>query len=198
MEKIRNFFMLMVAIMVLSACETELTHYNNIPAGPSFPERLTCGNGTMEEGESCDGKDFNGRTCASYGYERGELTCTNFCRISTENCSFDTKMGISFSERISEELEYQLNHEVHEMQVTIIVMDLWGKPLMGETFNGISHTIEGVPEGIYNIVSFTPTFYFLSKEGWASCKAKTQLQTIVTKAKKDVPLEIEIRCDPVG
>jgi hypothetical protein len=96
MEKIiRNFFMLMVAIMVLSACgETELTHYNNIPAGPSISEQMTCGNGVLEKGEGCDGKDFAGKTCAFYGYERGELTCADRCLISVASCHHDTKSVI--------------------------------------------------------------------------------------------------------
>ena len=46
-----------------------------------------CGNGIKENGESCDGTDFGGTTCASYGYNNGSLSCSASCVISTANCS---------------------------------------------------------------------------------------------------------------
>ena len=52
-----------------------------------------CGNGVFEpatglpwEGqEQCEGGDYGGKSCSSYGFDRGSLTC-NSCQISTSNC----------------------------------------------------------------------------------------------------------------
>lgn len=45
-----------------------------------------CGNGAIETGEQCDGTNFGGPTCASYGYNGGTLQCVG-CLISTAACS---------------------------------------------------------------------------------------------------------------
>jgi len=45
-----------------------------------------CGNNIREEGEECDGTDFGGLTCSSYGYDSGNLLCLDNCVISTERC----------------------------------------------------------------------------------------------------------------
>lgn len=48
----------------------------------------TCGNefmkGPMEE---CDGDDFGGADCSTYGYNTGYLLCTPDCRLDLSNCS---------------------------------------------------------------------------------------------------------------
>ncbi len=49
---------------------------------------VKCSNGLKEEGEQCDGKDFNGQTCETIlgaGWT-GNLKCTNNCLIDTSNC----------------------------------------------------------------------------------------------------------------
>lgn len=49
-----------------------------------------CGNDILEPGdpfEQCDGTDFGGLSCGSYGYENGSLLCTSTCSISTDGCS---------------------------------------------------------------------------------------------------------------
>ncbi|MCD6522188.1 MAG: DUF2341 domain-containing protein [Candidatus Diapherotrites archaeon] len=46
-----------------------------------------CGNGILEPGEECDGSNFGGKTCSSYGYSGGSLTCTSSCTISIDGCS---------------------------------------------------------------------------------------------------------------
>ena len=46
-----------------------------------------CGNGVVEGIEDCDGDDFNGNTCADYGFTEGVLACTADCTAITEACS---------------------------------------------------------------------------------------------------------------
>ena len=45
-----------------------------------------CGNGVVETGELCDGADFAGMTCASYGQPEGELACTDQCTMDLSGC----------------------------------------------------------------------------------------------------------------
>lgn len=58
-------------------------------------EQLTCGNGIREGKEECDGQDFRGLTCAHYGYDTGELTCSNRCIMLKTNCYNDGHIAIS-------------------------------------------------------------------------------------------------------
>ncbi len=46
----------------------------------------TCGNGHKEANEECDGSDFGGQTCITFGFAGGSLLCTADCRISLMNC----------------------------------------------------------------------------------------------------------------
>ncbi len=64
---------------------------------PSHPERCrfdtsacsVCGNGEIEEGESCDGGALGGATCQSLGFPGGTLACAAGCRsFDTRNCFF--------------------------------------------------------------------------------------------------------------
>lgn len=46
-----------------------------------------CGDGAVTTpNEVCDGTNFNGKTCATYGYSAGSLTCNSCTSISTANC----------------------------------------------------------------------------------------------------------------
>ena len=45
-----------------------------------------CGNMVKEAGEECDGADLGGETCASQGFTRGTLTCTDSCTFDTSDC----------------------------------------------------------------------------------------------------------------
>jgi cysteine-rich repeat protein len=48
----------------------------------------TCGNGTLEAGEVCDGTDLGGQSCESaVGHEQGALGCTDDCRLDLTDCS---------------------------------------------------------------------------------------------------------------
>ena len=46
----------------------------------------TCGNNVIESGEQCEGSNFNGITCSSFGYSLGDLLCVN-CAIDLSGCS---------------------------------------------------------------------------------------------------------------
>lgn len=47
-----------------------------------------CGNGNVDivTGESCDGTNLNGKTCATQGYSSGTLSCKPDCTFNTANC----------------------------------------------------------------------------------------------------------------
>lgn len=45
-----------------------------------------CGDEKVEFGEECDGNNFGGKTCASFGYNDGSLKC-NTCIIDKSGCS---------------------------------------------------------------------------------------------------------------
>lgn len=53
----------------------------------STPEPNLCGNGIIDSGEQCDGSNFATLACNDFGFNRGTLTCTSTCTISTINCS---------------------------------------------------------------------------------------------------------------
>ena len=61
----------------------------SVAAGVSCPAGPICGNGNIDPGEQCDGTNFGGQTCGSFGYSRsgGSLSCTNDCQtIDTSGC----------------------------------------------------------------------------------------------------------------
>ncbi len=47
----------------------------------------TCGNGTIESGEQCDGVDLAGETCASRGFTGGTLACAPNCTFDQSGCT---------------------------------------------------------------------------------------------------------------
>lgn len=47
-----------------------------------------CGDGSANrEAEACDGTDFRGSTCSSFGFASGFLQCTADCRVDTSQCA---------------------------------------------------------------------------------------------------------------
>lgn len=55
-----------------------------------------CGNGSLDRGEECDGKLFDGETCSTEtmgSAPAGYLSCTPQCLIDTSGCSFVTSPG---------------------------------------------------------------------------------------------------------
>lgn len=49
----------------------------------------TCGNGSVEGGEQCDGSDLAGQNCVGRGFDSGTLQCNNLCQFDTSNCAND-------------------------------------------------------------------------------------------------------------
>ena len=48
----------------------------------------TCGNGTLDPGEACDGADLNGQTCEGLGFGGGTLACNGSCTgFDTSGCT---------------------------------------------------------------------------------------------------------------
>jgi hypothetical protein len=50
----------------------------------------TCGNGVLDQGETCDGNNLGGQTCIGLGYDGGTLTCNNAsCIYNTAGCTIE-------------------------------------------------------------------------------------------------------------
>ena len=56
----------------------------------TISETATCGNGTIDSGEQCDGSALAGATCVSRGYTGGSLSCNSNCTFDVGNCSSAT------------------------------------------------------------------------------------------------------------
>ena len=46
----------------------------------------TCGDGSVDSGEACDGSDLNGATCTSQGFDAGSLSCDSSCQLDSSAC----------------------------------------------------------------------------------------------------------------
>ncbi len=58
----------------------QITTINNIPL---------CGDGTAQTTETCDGNDFKGQSCSTFGFNSGTLVCSSDCStLSILGCSF--------------------------------------------------------------------------------------------------------------
>ena len=51
---------------------------------------LSCGNGSVDSGEDCDGAALDGETCLSQGYDAGALGCSSSCSFDVSGCEFYT------------------------------------------------------------------------------------------------------------
>jgi YVTN family beta-propeller protein len=51
-----------------------------------FVAQATCGNGSVEPGEECDGSTFGGATCETLGFSGGTLGCSDTCTFVTQEC----------------------------------------------------------------------------------------------------------------
>ena len=74
--KLGTFFALCVAA-AMSSC------------GSDTPAASTCGNGTAEADEPCDGADVKGATCASVGMgtSTAPLKCSATCSLDFTQCA---------------------------------------------------------------------------------------------------------------
>ncbi len=46
-----------------------------------------CGNTVIDPGEACEGTDFDGKTCETFGLGAGTLICNSFCQIVVAGCA---------------------------------------------------------------------------------------------------------------
>lgn len=60
-----------------------------IVSGPGANPSYACGNNFLEilNNEQCDGNDFSGLTCISFGYTSGALNCDANCQLDLRGCS---------------------------------------------------------------------------------------------------------------
>jgi hypothetical protein len=58
---------------------------NNAGATGTLPPTL-CGDEVISQGEECDGRALGGATCASLGFAKGKLACTQ-CHYDTSKCT---------------------------------------------------------------------------------------------------------------
>ncbi|MFO0616999.1 MAG: redoxin domain-containing protein [Polyangiaceae bacterium] len=56
--------------------------------GCDVEEDPVCGNGKIEAGEACDGAAFGAASCADFGFDGGELTCSASCTVDSSTCAF--------------------------------------------------------------------------------------------------------------
>ncbi len=57
-----------------------------LPPPPDAQVQPTCGNGTLDPGEICDGVQLAGQSCRSLGFAAGELACTERCTFDVSQC----------------------------------------------------------------------------------------------------------------
>ena len=69
------------------ATSGSVTTGNTVSSSASGQQQTGCGNGILEAPEQCDGDDFGGQTCASNGFEQGQLACTPECQLDTSGCT---------------------------------------------------------------------------------------------------------------
>ena len=48
---------------------------------------VTCGNGSIDSGEECDGTNLGGASCTSLGYSGGTLSCYGTCAFNETACT---------------------------------------------------------------------------------------------------------------
>jgi hypothetical protein len=52
-----------------------------------------CGNNTIDAGEECDANNLNGSTCATLGFDGGNLFCNANCTLNQSNCADEVCTG---------------------------------------------------------------------------------------------------------
>jgi hypothetical protein len=50
------------------------------------PDANKCGNGTIDDGEDCDGTNLGSSSCSDQGWTGGTLTCTSSCKFNKAAC----------------------------------------------------------------------------------------------------------------
>jgi len=75
---------------LLAACGAEDDSDRSSDSAKRPPGTRTCGNGRIDTGEQCDGRNLNGQTCATVtmgAKPRGSLSCSKSCTFNTKRCT---------------------------------------------------------------------------------------------------------------
>jgi hypothetical protein len=62
---------------------------------PGEAPQPTCGDGVLDEGEPCDGDQLDDATCATLGFDGGQLACTDACTFDTNACTTASKLVLN-------------------------------------------------------------------------------------------------------
>jgi hypothetical protein len=73
--------------------------------GPNVTASQTCGNGTLEGDEVCDGATLGSATCQSLGFQGGTLACTTGCALDTSMCDSGISVAINELESTEDQIE---------------------------------------------------------------------------------------------
>ncbi|WP_434425916.1 lamin tail domain-containing protein [Nannocystis pusilla] len=66
----------------------------------------TCGDGTIEAEETCEGDDLAGRVCADLGFASGALDCSPIsCRLDATRCESGLQVAINEIEAVDDRVE---------------------------------------------------------------------------------------------
>jgi len=77
------------SLNLLDRADAMIAILNPVQIGLKVKVIAFCGNGTVEEGEQCDGSDLAGQTCESLGYAGGTLSCNPDCTFDTSGCTIE-------------------------------------------------------------------------------------------------------------
>ncbi len=77
----RKFFFLLALVPCLVGAQSEPVYIEALVPG--------CGNGVVEVGESCDGSNLAGNSCATIGFHSGTLSCSSLCTFVTTSCQIN-------------------------------------------------------------------------------------------------------------
>ncbi|MFV8756685.1 hypothetical protein ACNOYE_39580 [Nannocystaceae bacterium ST9] len=59
---------------------------DDMPDSGMETSNSACGNGVIEDGETCDSQDLGGVSCASIGHASGEVGCDAQCMLDVDDC----------------------------------------------------------------------------------------------------------------
>lgn len=118
----------------------------NPPQNP--PQNPVCGNNIKEDGEQCDGNDFDSQSCQDFGFDTGTLTCTASCTLTYENCAH--------------------NRQDYQGEDPIVIYQDGQAPRGSQDQVGISLRAEEDVGGIDFKLNFDPTAVFMSNLALAS------------------------------
>ena len=88
MSSFRRRVSLLVSLLLLFPWMVESREHETKSHETRVLARLqgTCGNEIIDDGEQCDGSNLGDATCASLGFDGGELGCDSSCAFDLRGC----------------------------------------------------------------------------------------------------------------